>query len=77
MRYRYALVIALVLAWTFGQKAWAAEFTKASDCVVGQRVVNSDKQAGVIVKAEGSGCHVKLDATGKIDYNIFWMLRRV
>ncbi len=75
LRYRYAIVILLVLAWVFGQKAWAQEFTKASDCVVGQRVVNRDQQAGVIVKAEGSSCQVKLDATGKIDYNIFWMLR--
>jgi hypothetical protein len=75
LQYRYAIVILLVFAWVFGQKAWAAEFTKASDCVVGQRVVNRDKQAGVIVKADGSSCHVKLDATGKTDYNIFWMLR--
>jgi hypothetical protein len=55
--------------------AFAAEFTRASDCVVGQRVVNRDNQAGVIVSADGSSCRVKLDATGKVDYNIFWMLR--
>jgi len=55
--------------------AAAAEFAKASDCVVGQRVLNRDNQAGVIVSADGSSCRVKLDATGKIDYNIFWMLR--
>lgn len=54
---------------------FAAEFTRASDCVVGQRVLNRDNQAGVIVSADGSSCRVKLDATGKIDYNIFWMLR--
>ncbi len=53
----------------------AAEFTRASDCVVGQRVLNRDNQAGVVVSADGSSCRVKLDATGKIDYNIFWMLR--
>jgi hypothetical protein len=75
LQYRNAIIIFLVLVWVFGQNAWAAEFTKASDCVVGKRVLNRDNQAGVIIKAEGSSCQVKLDATGKTDYNIFWMLR--
>jgi hypothetical protein len=38
LRYRYAIVVLLVFAWVFGQKAWAREFTKASDCVVDQRI---------------------------------------
>lgn len=63
-------MVTLVLA----NNALAAAFTKAGDCVVGKRVVNRDSQAGVIVSADGSSCKVKLDATGKIDYNIFWML---
>ena len=75
MHYRYAVVIALALLFVFGQKAMAQEFKSAADCVVGKRVVTREKQAGVIVKAEGSSCHVKLDSTGKTDYNIFWMLR--
>lgn len=75
MQYRYALVIVLVLLFVFGQKAMAQEFKSPDECVVGKRVVTREKQAGVIVKAEGSSCQVKLDATGKIDYNIFWMLR--
>ncbi|MGB4117883.1 MAG: hypothetical protein WBK51_15190 [Polaromonas sp.] len=75
MQYRYAVVIALVLLFVFGQKAMAQEFKSAADCVVGKRVVTREKQAGTIVKADGSSCHVKLDATGKTDYNIFWMLR--
>ena len=75
MRYRYALVIVLVLLFVFGQKAMAQEFKSADECVVGKRVVTREKQAGVIVKASGSGCTVKLDSTGQTDYNIFWMLR--
>ena len=75
LQYRYAVVIALVFLFVFGQKAMAQEFKSAADCVVGKRVVTREKQAGVIVKAEGSSCHVKLDATGKTDYNIFWMLK--
>jgi len=55
--------------------AQAQEFTQASQCVVGTRVINRDNQAGVIASADGSSCRVRLDATGKIDYNIFWMLR--
>ena len=75
MRYRYALVIVMVLLFVFGQKAMAQEFKSADECVVGKRVVTREKQAGVIVKASGSGCTVKLDSTGQTDYNIFWMLR--
>ena len=78
MRYRVLLFIATVVALTFATKAttaFAQEFKKASDCVVGKRVVNRDGQAGVIDLAEGTSCRVKLDATGKSDYNIFWMLR--
>lgn len=66
---------ACLAALFFCPTPFAAAFTKAGDCVVGQRVLNRDNQAGVIVSAEGSSCRVKLDATGKIDYNIFWMLR--
>lgn len=75
--YRYRLIAFFLLLGmlVWSQKALAAEFTKSSDCVVGKRVLNRDNQAGVIIKAEGSGCQVKLDATGKTDYNIFWMLR--
>lgn len=75
MQYRYAVVIALALLFFLGQKAMAQEFKSATDCVVGKRVVTRERQAGVIVKADGSSCHVKLDATGKTDYNIFWMLK--
>lgn len=75
LRYRYAAVIALVFVLMLGQKAIAQEFKSAADCVVGKRVMTREQQAGVIVKADGSSCHVKLDSTGKIDYNIFWMLR--
>jgi len=53
----------------------AQEFTSASQCVVGTRVLNRDNQAGTIDSADGSSCRVRLDATGRIDYNIFWMLR--
>jgi hypothetical protein len=72
---RFALVIALVSLFAFSQKAKAQEFKSAADCAVGKRVVTREKLAGVIVKAEGSSSHVKLDSTGKSDYNIFWMLR--
>ena len=68
------LLAAAALALVLANNALAAAFTKAGDCVVGKRVVNRDNQAGVIVSADGSSCRVKLDATGKIDYNIFWML---
>ena len=74
-RFRALWVIALVLLYMFASKVWAAEFTKASDCVVGKRVVTRENQAGVIASVSGSGCRVKLDATGELDYNIFWMLR--
>ena len=74
LQYRYAVVIALVFLSVLGQKALAQEFKSAADCVVGKRVVTREKQAGVVVSADGSSCRVKLDATGKIDYNIFWML---
>ncbi len=67
----YCLLAGIILSGA----SMATEFKKASDCVVGQRVINRDNQAGVIVSADGSSCRVKLDATGKIDYNIFWMLR--
>lgn len=73
-RARVALLLAAVFALTLANVVHAAAFTKAGDCVVGKRVVNRDNQAGVIVSADGSSCRVKLDATGKIDYNIFWML---
>lgn len=73
-RARVALLLAAVFAMLLANNALAAAFTKAGECVVGKRVVNRDSQAGVIVSADGSSCRVKLDATGKIDYNIFWML---
>ncbi len=73
-RDRLLLLVVAVLAATLSNNAFAAAFTKASECVVGTRVVNRDNQAGVIVSADGSSCRVKLDSTGKIDYNIFWML---
>lgn len=75
LQHRHATVIALVLLFMVAPKAMAQEFKSAADCVVGKRVVTREKQAGVIVSADGSSCRVKLDATGKIDYNIFWMLR--
>lgn len=74
-RYRHGTACWLLAGVMFSPVAIASEFTRASDCVVGQRVLNRDNQAGVIVSADGSSCRVKLDATGKIDYNIFWMLR--
>lgn len=74
-RYGHGTACWLLVGVLFPPMVPAAEFTRASDCVVGQRVLNRDNQAGVIVSADGSSCRVKLDATGKIDYNIFWMLR--
>jgi hypothetical protein len=65
--------IALLLVAAFSVEA--REFTDASQCVVGTRVLNRDNQAGTIDSADGSSCRVRLDATGRIDYNIFWMLR--
>lgn len=64
-------MLLLVAAFT----AQAQEFTAASQCVVGARVITRADQAGAIASADGSSCRVRLDATGKIDYNIFWMLR--
>jgi hypothetical protein len=75
LHYRYAMMMALIFMFAFGHKAMAQEFKSAADCVVGKRVMTREKQAGVVIKADGSSCHVKLDSTGKIDYNIFWMLR--
>jgi hypothetical protein len=75
-RFRVLWFFVVVALMVMGQKAFASEFKSAAECVVGKRVVTREKQAGVIVKADGSSCHVKLDSTGKTDYNIFWMLRQ-
>ena len=55
--------------------AMASEFKKAADCVVGQRVMDRNNQAGVIVATEGTNCRVRLDGSGKQSYYLFWMLR--
>lgn len=72
------LVLGLVWFWAAQGAAMAAStqpFTKASDCVVGQRVIDRDNQTSVVVEARGTTCVVQLDSTGKKDYNLFWMLR--
>jgi hypothetical protein len=76
-RFRLLWFFVAVALLVVGQKAFAAagEFTSAAECVVGKRVVTREKQAGVIAEVSGSGCKVRLDSTGQLDYNIFWMLR--
>ena len=71
-------VLSLACVFSVHSGALAAPgkpFTKASDCVVGQRVIDRDNQASVVVEARGTTCVVQLDSTGKKDYNLFWMLR--
>jgi hypothetical protein len=67
------LVLGLVWFWAAQGAAMAAStqpFTKASDCVVGQRVIDRDNQTSVVVEARGTTCVVQLDSTGKKDYNL-------
>lgn len=67
-----ALSVAL-MAFT-SMLASASAFKKQEECVVGARVVDRAGKTGIISEVNGTTCKVKLDATGKLDYYIFWML---
>jgi len=44
-------------------------------CKVGTRVADRENRSGVVVRADGPSCHVKLDGTGEEGYYLQWMLR--
>jgi hypothetical protein len=45
------------------------------NCRVGGRVTNRENRSGVVVRADGPSCHVKLDGSGAEEYYLQWMLR--
>ena len=73
------LTIPLVMAFVAGSFACAAAepFKSAKQCVPGTRVIDMLGKAGTVIgptKGDVTGCDVKMDATGKRQYFIFWML---
>ncbi len=66
----------LIAACVLGPRPAAAEnFKSVNECVAGKRVANNSGDKGVILRiSQGTMCVVKLDATGKEQSSIFWML---
>jgi len=70
-----SLVFALLIGAAV--RADAAPFKSAKECVPGSRVVDMLGKTGTVIgptKGDSTGCDVKMDATGKRQYFIFWML---
>lgn len=55
--------------------AWAQEFSKASQCVAGVRVVDREGNRGVIVELNNGMCKVRKDADGQTRSYMHWYLR--
>lgn len=52
----------------------AAEFKSAKECVPGLRVADRENLTGKVLSVDSSKCFIQMDATGKKDTYIFWML---
>ncbi|MES2908069.1 MAG: hypothetical protein V4688_02805 [Pseudomonadota bacterium] len=57
--------------------AWAQEFSKASQCVAGVRVVDREGNKGEIVELNNGMCKVRKDADGETRFYMHWYLRPV
>jgi len=57
-----------------GVSAGAATGTGTGNCRVGTRVTDRENRTGVVVRADGPSCHVKIDGTGEERYYLQWML---
>ena len=68
-------VIAVMLLAGFIEAASAQEFTKASQCVAGVRVVDREGNAGEIVELNNGMCKVRKDADGETRFYMHWYLR--
>ena len=55
--------------------ALAQEFSKASQCVAGVRVVDREGNSGVIVELNNGMCKVRKDADGQTRSYMHWYLR--
>jgi len=76
---KYGLIAPLAFALVIGAavRADAEPFKSAKECVPGTRVVDMLKKTGTVIgptKGDPTGCDVRMDATGKSQYFIFWML---
>jgi hypothetical protein len=67
------MIALLLLAGAIGT-ASAQEFTKATQCVVGTRVVDREGNTGEIIENNGM-CKVRKDADGNTRYYMHWYLR--
>jgi hypothetical protein len=70
-----SLVLALLICAAV--RAGAEPFKSAKECVPGKRIVDMLGKTGTIIgprKGDPTGCDAKMDATGKSQYFIFWML---
>jgi hypothetical protein len=69
-----ALILAVVLVGS-ARTAAAENFKSVNECVAGKRVANNSGDKGKILRiSQGTLCVVLLDATGKEQSSIFWML---
>jgi len=69
--------LVLTVGFVGGARTAVAEnFKSVKECVPGKRVVNNMGDKGKILRvSQGTLCVVLLDATGKEQSSIFWMLR--
>ena len=76
---RSLLIASFALALAIGSiaRADAASFKSNAECVPGRRVVDMLGKTGTVIaprKGDPTGCDVRMDATKKSQYFIFWML---
>lgn len=45
------------------------------NCRVGGRVTDRENRSGVVVRADGASCHVRIDGSATEEYYLQWMLR--
>lgn len=53
----------------------AGRDTGTGNCRVGGRVTDRKNRSGVVVRADGSSCHVRIDGSAADEYYLQWMLR--
>lgn len=68
-------IMAVLLLAGAAEAAVAAEFSKASQCVAGVRVVDREGNKGVVVELNNGMCKVRKDADGQTRFYMHWYLR--
>jgi hypothetical protein len=74
-RWFFIAIVASIAFFGTVSRASAEAFKSPNECVVGRHVADSaGKTSRVTSITDIGGCHVVMDATGKSDYYLFWML---